>query len=112
MISVAEDDLCLHLVVEVAVCDTLHAANRANGHEDGSLYLTVVGGDESGAGIGTGVCMLKLKCHIACKGTKNPPLLQELRGKCSSWKLKPTSLDKHLCLVGQIPVPNWQNTYT
>ena len=58
MIGVAKDDLSPNVLFEVADGDALHASHRADGHEDGRLYLTVVGRDESGAGIRLRVSML------------------------------------------------------
>ena len=64
MIGVAENDLRLDFVMEVAICNTFHAANRTDRHEDGRLNLSVVGRDETCSGIRERVGMFKFKLHI------------------------------------------------
>ena len=51
VVGVAQDNLGFHLLPQLAEVHTLHAAACAHGHEDGGAYLSVVGGDEAGAGI-------------------------------------------------------------
>ena len=63
MISVAEYDLCLDLVVQVAIGNAFHASRRSDRHEDRRLNLSVVGRDEPGTSIGAGVSLQQLKGH-------------------------------------------------
>ena len=63
VIGVAQNDLCLNLFFEVADIDALHASHCADGHEDGRLDLSVVGGYQSGTSIAVWVCMLQLENH-------------------------------------------------
>ena len=41
VVGVAQDDLGLHLLLEFAEVDSLHAAHRAHGHEDGGEDLAM-----------------------------------------------------------------------
>ena len=66
VIGVAEDDLCLHIVLEFAEVETLHRTDGAYGHEDRCLYLSVVGMDFAGTCPAVAVCGLKIECHRMC----------------------------------------------
>ncbi len=53
------------LFAEVAHQDALHAAHCAYGHEDGGLYLPVIGGDAPGSCPGALVAVFYLECHFS-----------------------------------------------
>ena len=63
MIGVAQNNLSLDFIMEVAISNTFHAANRTDRHEDGRLDLAVVGRDETSTSIGKFICLLYLKRH-------------------------------------------------
>ena len=64
VVGVAQDDLSLHLFTEFREMNTLHATTGTNGHEDWRLDLSVVSGDNAGAGTTVWVCMLQFECHL------------------------------------------------
>ncbi len=65
VVRVAEDDLGLHVVHQLARLDGLHAADRPDGHEDGRLDGAVVGLDAAEAGVGVGVFVEEGERHGA-----------------------------------------------
>ena len=65
VVGVAEDDLCLDVVLQLGEVHALDGTEGAYGHEYGGLDLSVVGSDESGTGTRLGVGMLELECkHV------------------------------------------------
>ena len=63
MICVAEDDFSLYVFLEIPVVYALHGTDRTHRHEDRSLYLTVVGSDDSASGCGLGIVMSLYEFH-------------------------------------------------
>ena len=43
VVRIAEDDLCVDVVAQLGYVDSLHRADRTDGHEDRSKDLPVVG---------------------------------------------------------------------
>ena len=65
VISIAQNNLCLHLFAQFCEMHTFHATHRSYGHKDGSLYLSVVCGNQSCAGTAIRVVMLYFKFHFS-----------------------------------------------
>ncbi len=63
VVGVAQDDLGLHLLLEFAEVDSLHAAHRAHGHEDGGEDLTMGRLDAAGPRVAVGVGVLQFERH-------------------------------------------------
>ena len=63
MIGVGQDYLCLGLVFDVAVEDTLHRGCRAHGHKNRGFNGAVVGLQEARARLTLGRSMLQCKLH-------------------------------------------------
>ena len=63
VIGITQDYLSPDFVVQVSVGNALHAANSTYWHKDRRLYLSVVGGHESGSGIRKRVSVLQQKGH-------------------------------------------------
>ena len=49
MVGVPQTNLGMDIVAEFVLVHGLYRGGSTNGHKDGGLNLTVVGGDESGA---------------------------------------------------------------
>ena len=64
VVGIAQYDLCLYFLFQVAHGKPFHASYSAHGHEDGSLDLAMIGGNQASAGICLGVGMQKFKCHL------------------------------------------------
>ena len=58
MVGVSQDDLGLYLLAQFFEMYTLYAAHSSHRHEDRSLDLSVVGGDDAGASIACLICYL------------------------------------------------------
>ena len=58
MVGVSQDDLGLYLLAQFFEMYTLYAAHSSHRHEDWSLDLSVVGGDDAGASIACLICYL------------------------------------------------------
>ena len=58
VIGIAQDNLSLHLVAKLVEVDSLHRTYGSHRHEDWSLDLSVVGGDDASAGIACLICYL------------------------------------------------------
>ncbi len=63
VIGVAENDLRLHLLTQLAEMHAFHCAAGTYWHEDGGEYLSMVGGDDAGARIRVGVVVLNFEFH-------------------------------------------------
>ena len=63
MVGIAQNDLRLDLFAKLGEMHRLHTSHRTDGHEDGGLNLTVIGGDQSCTGVTRIVTMLYLKSH-------------------------------------------------
>ena len=86
VVGVAQDDPGAYLLAQLAEMHTLHAAAGAYGHEDGGLYLTMVGGYPAGAGGTVGVDVLEFKGHgrwemgcLRCEGRWGGPRARRSR---------------------------------
>ena len=64
MIGVAKNDLSLDLLAQFAKMHSFHATYSAYRHKDRCLYLSVVGGNQSGTGIAGCISMLYFECHL------------------------------------------------
>ncbi len=58
MVCVAEYDTGVYIVVQLALVDTFHTADSADGHEDRCWYGAVVGSDFTGTGVCSWCCCL------------------------------------------------------
>ena len=65
MVRVAEDDLGLHVIAQLAEMNSLHAAAGSYGHEDRGLYRAVRGGKQACTGIAAGVGVGYVECHFS-----------------------------------------------
>ena len=63
VVGVAQDDLGLHLLLEFAEVDSLHAAHRAHGHEDGGEDLAMGRLNAAGPRVAVGVGVLQFERH-------------------------------------------------
>ena len=63
MVGVAENNLCLDILLQFSKVYTFYATQRTYGHEYRSFYLSVVSSDETCTGITFRVGMLELKCQ-------------------------------------------------
>jgi len=63
VIGIAEDDFCLHLLLQLPLVDSLNRADRTHGHENRRRDLAVVGNNRSRAGVGFGVSVVEGELH-------------------------------------------------
>ena len=64
VISVAQNNLRLYLLTQLGEVYTLDAAHRTYRHEDGRLNLTMIGRNQSCAGVAGCISMLQFKRHF------------------------------------------------
>jgi hypothetical protein len=57
MVGVAQYYLCLDILLEVGYLYALYRADGSDWHKDGSLYLAMVGGKNSGTRLAAAVSM-------------------------------------------------------
>ena len=67
MISVAQNNLCLHIFDELLLAYCFYTAYRAHRHKDGSEYFAMIRCDLPGSCFGILVGMLQLKCKCCHK---------------------------------------------
>jgi hypothetical protein len=73
VVGIGKDNLCLSLVLHIAMEDTLHRCGGTYGHKDWGLDWTMVGLDKTGTRLRIGRSILQCKFHsvyITCKDTK------------------------------------------
>ena len=66
-VGVGQDDLCLHILAQVAVEDTFDGSSRTYGHKNRGLYVAVGSLDEACTGFTLWVVMLQCKFHSGAK---------------------------------------------
>jgi hypothetical protein len=79
MIGVSQYHLGFDIFFQFTLMDRLYSTNSANGHEDGSLYITVSSFNSTASGFRFGVLMFEPKLHPAkIRG------IREMRGRLLS----------------------------
>ncbi len=68
VVSVAENNLCFNLRLQLAEMNTFYRACGTHWHEYRRLYLAMIGGYHARAGIRGFVGILELKIHICLSG--------------------------------------------